>query len=299
MQVFLRIIKVSTMPRWMTQWPPFWPLGQTPSLPRRTSSQHIAEQVCKIYRCIHVLDFLFISTGYNACRHGMSSFIALCESAGVPIAHDKTAGPAQVLEFLGITVDVPGQCARLPNGKVELCRALVEGANTSRHVTLVHLQQLVGHLNFACRAVVPGRPFLAAMYSVMKKISKPHHKVRLSTLAKHHLVIWSSFLISFNGRAFFQEVSKDYQLHLHTDAPTLHGYGACFRKEWFFGGWSANWRTRDIMVLEAYPILAAIATWGEQLRNKSIIFHIDNQALVHVINKGHSACKGYARTWSP
>ena len=257
-----------------------------------TALQHIAEQVCKVHRCIHVLDdFLFISTGYNACRQDMSSFISLCESAGVPIAHDKTAGPAQVLEFLGITIDVPGQCARLPNDKVERCRALLEGANTSRHVTLVHLQQLVGHLNFACRAVVPGRPFLAAMYSVMKKISKPHHKARLSALAKQDLVIWSSFLTSFNGRAFFQEVSKDYQLHLHTDTSTLHGYGACFRKEWFFGGWSANWRTRDIMVLEAYPILAAIATWGEQLRNKSIIFHIDNQALVHIINKGHSACE--------
>ena len=157
-----------------------------------TALQHIDEQVCKVHRCIHVLDdFLFISTGYNACRQDMSSFIALCESAGVPIAHDQTAGPAQVLEFLGVTVDVPGECARLPNDKVEWCLALLEGANTSRHVTLVHLQQLVGHLNFTCRAVVPGPPFLAAMYSVMKKISKPHHKAWLSALAKQDLVIWS------------------------------------------------------------------------------------------------------------
>jgi hypothetical protein len=51
------------------------------------------------------------------------------------------------------------------------------------------------------------------------------------------------------------------------------------------------WKEKDILILEAYPVLIAVAVWGERLKNRSIIPHMDNQALVEIINKGHSSCE--------
>ena len=37
--------------------------------------------------------------------------------------------------------------------------------------------------------------------------------------------------------------------------------------------------------LELFPVLVAISVWGPLLANRRILFHIDNQAVVRIINK--------------
>ena len=112
-------------------------------------------------------------------RYDLNTFIVLCESAGVPITHGKTADPVQILEFLDITIDVLDLCPQLPNDKVEWCQALLKDASASNIIMLLYLRQLVGHLDFAYQIVVTGHPFQAALCVIMKKISKPYHKARL------------------------------------------------------------------------------------------------------------------------
>ena len=34
----------------------------------------------------------------------------------------------------------------------------------------------------------------------------------------------------------------------------------------------------------AFPLLVSLAIWGEQLRNKKILFRVDNLAVVHIVN---------------
>ena len=36
---------------------------------------------------------------------------------------------------------------------------------------------------------------------------------------------------------------------------------------------------------ELYPVVVAILIWGQSLANLRILFHIDNQAVVHIVNK--------------
>jgi hypothetical protein len=45
---------------------------------------------------------------------------------------------------------------------------------------------------------------------------------------------------------------------------------------------------KDIIFLELFPVVVALCIWGEQLKNKKIIFNIDNQSVVHIINKKSS-----------
>lgn len=43
--------------------------------------------------------------------------------------------------------------------------------------------------------------------------------------------------------------------------------------------------SKNIIVLETFPIVLSVAIWASELCNKCIMFHIDNQELTEVINK--------------
>ena len=42
--------------------------------------------------------------------------------------------------------------------------------------------------------------------------------------------------------------------------------------------------TSDITVLEMFPLLVSLHIWGQELRNKKIVFRSDNIASVHIVN---------------
>ena len=253
--------------------------------------QFLAFRGVGVFSCIHVLDdFLFIAPSRDQCGRDLQMFAGMCEFAGVPIAHEKTEGPSQVLDFLGITIDVPMGLSRLPRDKVDRCRGLVEDFLVCQKVTLGQLQQLLGLLNFACRAVVPGRPFLATLYSLTKGIRRQCYKVRLTRAAKEDLAIWSTFLTDFNCCSFFLEgtVHSRVDVGLYTDASPTVGFGVCCGSEWVCGRWSGVWLGKGILVLETYAVLLAMAVWGPQLANRSILMHVDNLALVQILNKRYA-----------
>ena len=78
----------------------------------------------------------------------------------MPIADEKTVGPATCLQFAGITLDTFNIHARLPEDKLARCRGLLTEFYNKRRVTLKELQLLIWLLNFACSVVLPGRAFL-------------------------------------------------------------------------------------------------------------------------------------------
>ena len=49
-----------------------------------------------------------------------------CNHLGVPLAPEKTVGPATVLQFAGITLDSVRQEGRLPEGKLRTCCAMLQ-----------------------------------------------------------------------------------------------------------------------------------------------------------------------------
>ena len=50
--------------------------------------------------------------------------------------------------------------ARLPEDKVERIRSALSTFQSQRSTALQELQSLIGTLNYACRVIPPGRPFL-------------------------------------------------------------------------------------------------------------------------------------------
>ena len=133
----------------------------------------------------------------------LSPFISLCSYLGIPIAPKKTVGPETELPFVGITLDSIRMEARLPEEKLEKCCTMLLFFYKRRKVRLCELQSLIGLLNFTCSVVLPGRTFLRRPIDLMRRIRRPHFKIRLNKDAKSDLILWLSFLEQCNGRTLF------------------------------------------------------------------------------------------------
>ena len=70
---------------------------------------------------------------------------------------------------------------------------------SSRKVSLNKLQELVGHLNFACRVVAPGRTFLSSFSDAMGGLSKVYHKCYVMAEISEDARVWKLLLNNFNG----------------------------------------------------------------------------------------------------
>ena len=126
-----------------------------------TAMEWIAQNKLKINHIIHLLDdFLIVAKSQSLCQDQLHLFLDLCSYLGIPIAPEKTCGPATTLSFAGIELDSVSFEARLPLDKIDKCLSLIASFLTRKKVTLKEIQSLTGMLNFACSVVVPGRAFL-------------------------------------------------------------------------------------------------------------------------------------------
>lgn len=87
-------------------------------------------------------------------------FYKQAQDIGLPIKPSKTVLPTTTLTFLGLELDTVKFEIRLPEDKLVSLMVEVLKLKSQKSATLTQLQSLIGMLNFACRVVPPGRPFL-------------------------------------------------------------------------------------------------------------------------------------------
>ncbi len=254
-----------------------------------TSLQWISEAKLGIGRVIHVLDdFLFLGApDTGTCLRSLRTFIALCSEIGVPIKDSKTVLPSTCIQFLGITLDTVLMEARLPLDKIQKLRSALNNTFKKRTIRLRDLQSLLGLLNFACRVIVPGRAFMQRLYKLTAGVVNPRHHVTLNQEARRDLAAWKLFLDFFNGKSMlldYKWVSAPV-LNLATDSAGSLGFAAIFGSHYLFGRWPQQWLNFDITDKELLPIVLAVEIWGNEMENRCIVFHCDNIAVVHIINK--------------
>ena len=241
---------------------------------------------------IHYLDdFLFLHSEEEGCLRGLEVFKALAEDIGLPLAPDKTVLPSNVIEFLGYEIDTMSELIRLPHDKLQKGILLLKGLLSKSFTTLLELQSIAGFLNFACAVIVPGRAFMNCFYSLMAKLRKPYHRVRISAEIKKDINVWLTFFSSYNGVSFYRHqlfLTQD-EVHVFSDASKSIGFGAYMGCKWFCGRWPSQWYTsQNIVLLEFIPVILALLLWSNFFVNKLLILHIDNEALVAVINRMRS-----------
>ena len=241
---------------------------------------------------LHYLDdFLFVGkAGASDCDISLSIFLQICQELGVPIAIDKTVQPTTTLVYLGIEFDTINMVMRLPQDKLAALKQLITSTLDRKKIELRQLQSLIGSLNFTCRVVAPGRAFCRRLINATIGVNKPFFKIRVTNAMKEDLHVWLSFLTSYNGVTVIPNTEwlSNETIQLFTDSAggPNGGFGIYFNGKWSHGRWPASWAhlTTDMTLLEFFPVVVALNLWGAEFTNKKILFHIDNLAVVHVIN---------------
>ena len=229
---------------------------------------------------------------YDTCKKDLEKIMALLKDIDIPIKEAKTVLLCTLLTFIGIELDSVLMEKRLPKEKLEKIRALLSTYKNKTSITLRELQSIVGLLNFACSVATPGRPFLRRLIDLSTGLTKPHHHRKLNEEARADLNAWSIFIDHFNGKSFFlsEHWENSVILNLFTDASNT-GFGGYLGNHYFHGTWPKHWGKYYITVKELFHIVLSLELWSLQLQNKCIVFHTDNEAVVHVINKQTSKDK--------
>jgi hypothetical protein len=113
---------------------------------------------------------------------------------------------------------------------------------------------------------------------------------------REDIKVWLTFLSEYNGVTVITDNAwaSNETLELFTDSAGGQNRGFCiyFQGKWAQKCWAKEWEEigilKDITFLESFPVVVALCIWGEQLKNKKIIFSMDNQSVVHIINKKSS-----------
>ncbi|CAG2233319.1 unnamed protein product [Mytilus edulis] len=247
---------------------------------------------------LHLLDdFLLINNPYVDATRNMNTMLYVFNSLKIPLSAHKTGGPSTSLEYLGIILDSMHMIAKLPDEKLVRIKNILYSYLNRRSCTKREMLSLLGHLNYACKVIIPGRSFVSYLLTLAHSVKELYHHVTITKGCRDDMAMWFKFLSQWNGISFFisDNVINASDFHLFTDASSTIGYGGYFRKRWFQGIWPDDFIRPDeesfsMAYLELYPIVISAILWGHEWSTKRILFHCDNMSSVYIINKGRSKC---------
>lgn len=99
-----------------------------------------------------------------------------------------------------------------------------------------------------------------------------------------NLLIWQAFFSSFNGVRFWhQDLCLEAELQVSSDAGSFDFGGYFHASEWP-QVWVVDRWTRDLTLLEFFPVWMVICIWGKKMDNQTGHFWCDNMATVRVIS---------------
>ena len=235
---------------------------------------------------LHYLDdfLLFGQPGTLEASQAVATAREVFAEAGIPVAEHKTDGPATSVTFLGILVDTVLFQLRLPADKLARLQVMVRQWLDRRSCTRRELESLTGHLAHAAIVIRPGRIFLRPLFALIATAAKPHHYVHLNLSVRADLRWWLHLLQAWNGSSFFPPPLPS--VHMYSDASGSFGCGAFNRPHgWFQLQWPPSWLSVNIATKEFVPVVTAAALWGRLWAGAHVCFHVDNLAVVSILNK--------------
>ena len=246
---------------------------------------------------LHLLDdFLLIDFPSPEPSNVLDRLTRTFNRLGVPLSEEKTIGPSQRLEFLGIILDSNRMQASLPLDKLNRIRESLNLFLEKPSLSKRELLSLLGHLNFAMRIIPQGRSFISRLLELAKSVENLSDVVRLDEGCRSDIKFWCHLCNHWNGISFFYILKpiSSIELRFFTDATPAKGFGGFFKDQWFSASWpiqitSLPQSSRSSALFEMYPIVIACLLWGSSWTKKQIVVMSDNMTVVHIINKGRSS----------
>jgi hypothetical protein len=180
--------------------------------------------------------------------------------------------------------------ATVPTSKRVAILATLQDCLQRKSVTKREALSIIGKLNYLCRVVRSGRPYLAASIKAANGPKKLSHYVYISSAVKEDIRWWTVFLERFSGTVPLPRPlpeSATGENTIETDASDL-GFGGRLKNAWFSFPVNSEQSTWSINIKELYALATAVLTWCGQLRASTIVLLCDNEAVVKVVDKGRS-----------
>ena len=236
-------------------------------------------------------------------------FLDVMGQIGMPIAHEKTIGPTQNLEYLGLMLNLRKQQLLIPEKKINQClqdiNKFLKKQLEKKTVTVKEIQKLAGRLCFISAVCPEGKTYLKSLYNLTRSSSgqtcKATDRRHISLEVAGDLDMFKCFLhspfevlrsIPFSSQA----ISTVIDFNIYTDAAGQPDKGARFicENEYVFLPWQETnlFNNKGFMpsiaLLEGIGAVLSVFTWSDKFRGKTLRIHCDNQSIVSSIAKRKS-----------
>ena len=196
----------------------------------------------------------------------------------------------------------------IPNDKLIRAVNMLQMMTQKKKATIKELEKLAGLLNFLNRAIFPGRAFTRRMYAKFTgekyRMLKDYRHVKLDNEFKQDCQIWLKFLntdkLQVVSRPFVDlsvtMVAEEVGFSTDSAGGKNLGFGCIFTsaREWCYGQWEEFFIEEyepSIEFLELFALAVGMFTWIGNLRNRWILVHCDNKAVVNMIHSTSSSCE--------
>ena len=267
---------------------------------------NIAEPIRDIYRSIissnllaNMQDDFFNfdhSSDFVANTLSLTGFGCLLDTLGMESAPGKAQGPDNIMVILGLEVDMIEQRIKVPEPRMKALKALLVDWEGRAEATKVQLQSLVGVLQFCSYGVQWGRAFLRRLIDLASPLPLQTSSTALDEFTKLDISWWIKYasMPAFNGITYMIDPTPmDLELQIWGDSSRPCCAGVWPSKEIW---WCHDFTEIELKQLEhingqeLFTILVNCATFGSQLRGKTVLVLSDNAASVERSNQQH-ACK--------
>ena len=234
---------------------------------------------CKMY----LDDLVIIARNHEECVKAFQIARELFQELGLPEAEEKTQYPSSAARWLGINVDAANMMLSIPPEKVAAILAEVEKYLARRRISKKQLQSLVGSLIHLAKCVQPARLFVGRLLEGLKGLRKPWTSI--TSRMKEDLRWFAEFCADWNGRSLIPSPSPTRIISLDA-CPTgiggedgVHAYALQVAP--------MDDPVTNICHLEGGNVPVALHTFvSARDRGGHILFLLDNEAAVHVLNSG-------------
>ena len=215
------------------------------------------------------------------------------EALGVPFKRLKTRKAADRQLVLGFWWDSVLRTRSLEEGKLEIyIDFLLEMASKSV-LTLAELRVLIGRMHRASMTMPSGsKAFLGSVLKMLRGLRLPHHRRRMTKMARRDILKLVEILRSNHGQGYFDTSHLPWADPIWTDAmkdPSSAGWGWCCGDGQYDRGWyHGNKQRRWIDELEGDAVERAMTALGHKCANKRVPIYIDNSAFQLSLKKGWS-----------
>lgn len=274
--------------------------------------QFVLEQ--KHIRLVRYLDdFLFISSSFVDASKHLAIAIQVFQDFGLVVNNNKTEGPAQQIQFLGINLDSVSRTLSISQERIEEMNQLLlqyVAAPSSVAVRVKDIMSFVGKLSFVSQVLPSARPFMRRLLDAIKGKRK-QQRCRLPNEFKLDCAIWLQRIHRWNGLISWS---------IHTQQPfvvvsdaSISGFG--FYLQSYPSSFTANqipaallpgsgvsgtWHSsmshllsnRSIAYLELFAVVYALTMLAPILNNQSVLILTDNSSNVPIINKQRTRSAG-------